>query len=263
MNPDSGMMNHVQFARHAATGLMVARDGSMVYFDCSAYGLPMRVLDVHSEAFSGLRFVNLGHYSKRYVKDLVAEAFGLQQPAPGYVVEHLNGVNTDDRLDNLCWMPRAKVFPAHVACANAMVAQKHFNRAYQVYRDGRVKQGGRMLGVRKELYDRDMDLRCPLRCPTVRLEYKNRWGRMEHTDVKMDYVMFWADYVNGNPQHFDHPVILHRDGDLYNFHSDNLEWCDEYDPRYIAYYNSVADMLNADARRWNSCWPEYKDISKI
>lgn len=41
--------------------------------------------------------------SKRYVHELVAEAFIEPRPGLGYQVRHLDGVNTNNRLSNLAW----------------------------------------------------------------------------------------------------------------------------------------------------------------
>ena len=72
-----------------------------------------------------------------------------------------------------------------------------------------------------------------------------------------------AGYVDGNKLQFKNPVILHKDGDYKNCASDNLEWCDSSDQRYIDYYNQMADTINALGRNRNKDWPDFKDMKKL
>ena len=72
-----------------------------------------------------------------------------------------------------------------------------------------------------------------------------------------------AGYVDGNKLQFKNPVILHKDGDYMNCKSSNLEWCEKTDPRYIDYYNKMADTMNALGRERNKYWPEFKDWKKL
>lgn len=44
-----------------------------------------------------------------------------------------------------------------------------------------------------------------------------------------------AGYVSGEKNDFKNPVILHKDNDPMNFHSDNLEYVEDTDTRYIEY----------------------------
>ena len=50
-----------------------------------------------------LRRHETGGYADRFVHRLVIEAWVGPQPARGYVVRHLNGDPTDNRVENLAW----------------------------------------------------------------------------------------------------------------------------------------------------------------
>ena len=82
---------------------------------------------VRRSADGGLVAVRVSNYSNkrqyrsvRYLKDgnqyssslavshLVLEAFGRIRPSPRHVAHHINGVLTDDRLENLEWLTRAE-----------------------------------------------------------------------------------------------------------------------------------------------------------
>ena len=130
-----------------------------------------------------------------------------------------------------------------------------------VYEDGRVYQKGKKLGVGHEIFDPDMDLRIPMP-PYIRYEVKNAYGKTERPLKFVEDVMEAAGYVEGNKLQFKNPVILHKDGDYKNCTSNNLQWCDASDPRYIEYYNKMADTMNALGRERNKYWPEFKDWKK-
>lgn len=55
--------------------------------------------------------------------------------------------------------------------------------------------------------------------------------------------MKWAGYIQGDDADLQEPVILHRDLDWKNFASDNLEWTEATDQRYLDYQaKKKADM---------------------
>ena len=107
-----------------------------------------------------------------------------------------------------------------------------------------------------------MDLFVPMP-PYIRYEVKNAYGKTERPLKFVEDAMATAGYVDGNKLQFKNPVILHKDGDYMNCSSNNLEWCDATDPRYIEYYNKMADTMNALGRKRNKYWPESKDMKKL
>ena len=56
-----------------------------------------------------------------------------------------------------------------------------------------------------------------------------------HVRVNIDDIMREAGYIQGDDASMTDPVILHRDGNWLNFATNNLEWCESTDPRYVAY----------------------------
>lgn len=95
----------------------------------------------------------------------------------------------------------------------------------EVFKTGYVEKDGAIQIIRDEVYDTDTDL---WNCTEPYIHVYR-----EHT--VMDDVMKMAGYIQGDDADLNRPVILHRDYNLKNFNSDNLEWCEVDDPRYKAY----------------------------
>ena len=70
------------------------------------------------------------------------------------------------------------------------------------------------------------------------LEYPPRntfiWILLDEREY-IDDLMKECGYVQGDDADLKEPVILHRDLDYHNCASDNLEWTEKTDPRYIEY----------------------------
>ena len=69
--------------------------------------------------------------------------------------------------------------------------------------------------------------------------YVNAGDGIHHLRVNIDDIMRDAGYVQGDDEKMNDPVILHRDGNWLNFATNNLEWCESTDPRYVAYRNNT------------------------
>ena len=96
----------------------------------------------------------------------------------------------------------------------------------EVYSTGKIKVGGNERRPIDYLYDPDMDLFSGL---------SNLEVSIDKSKIAIDELMEAAGYVQGDDAVLKEPVILHRDGDYKNFSSDNLEWVEETDPRYLEY----------------------------
>lgn len=51
------------------------------------------------------RYIESNQYGKVYIDEMVARAFGMQQPGPDYVISHKDGNWQNDHKDNLLWVP--------------------------------------------------------------------------------------------------------------------------------------------------------------
>ena len=96
-----------------------------------------------------------------------------------------------------------------------------------VTKEGKVFYGGQEECISDCIGDSDTDLICCID-PYI----SNPKGRGK---LWMDDLMAEAGYVAGEKYDFSNPVILHNDNDPMNFHSDNLEYVEDTDTRYIEY----------------------------
>ena len=109
----------------------------------------------------------------------------------------------------------------------------------EVFSSGTIKVGGHEESPIDYNYDPDMDLHCAWSVPQVRIDKKK---------IAVDELMSAASYVQGDDAGLKNPVILHRDYDYKNFASNNLEWVEETDPRYLDYSKKREDDRRARAR---------------
>lgn len=181
-----------------------------------------------------------------YVEDLVTDCY-MPKPkdnAP-YVLIHKDGDLDNCDVSNLEWRPAVYTFNA-----DASTKMKINGIEITVTSDGKVYEGKNQLNQIDTLYDPDVDLeRCI--CPYVGVNGER---------VHMDDLVERAHYVHGDKYILNNPVILHKDHDRDNYASDNLEWVERNDPRYIAYRKAeVAYMSkrNIDENLPYSNFPEW------
>ena len=62
-------------------------------------------------------------------------------------------------------------------------------------------------------------------------------------------------FVQGDDAGLQNPVILHRDMNYMNFASDNLEWIEKDDPRYLAYQTKITQDRQARDKEMNGDKP--------
>lgn len=96
---------------------------------------------------------------------------------------------------------------------------------------GEVYNNGVKMPISDSIGDADTDL---MRCidPYV----SNPEGRGK---LWMDDLMAITGYVSGERYILGNPRVLHKDYDPMNFDSNNLEWVEAIDPRYIEYQKKV------------------------
>ena len=254
-------MNGVRARMHDASKTKITEDGKHVEKEWFTEGkLEPYYPKIRTDS-SGYQFIENKKLGMLYIHKMVIECFGSPKPTDGqdYVIVHLDANKLNNHYKNLAWKLRKDAYP-HIP-ANTDVKTK-LNHSIVVHKDGRIYQKGKKCHVTDDLYDSDMDLFVPMP-PYIRYEVKNAYGKTERPLKFVEDAMSEAGYVDGNKLQFKDPVILHKDGDYMNCSSNNLEWCNASDQRYIEYYNKMADTMNALGRERNKYWPEFKDWKKL
>lgn len=164
-----------------------------------------------------------------YAEELVTDCY-LPKPKDNtvYVLIHKDGNLDNCDVSNLEWRQAVYTFNA-----NASTKIKINGVIITVKSDGTVYEGNNQLNPVDTLYDPDVDLE---RCisPYVRVN-----GEL----VLMDDLVEQAHYVHGDKYSLNNPDILHKDHNRDNYDSDNLEWVERTDQRYIDYRkDEVAHM---------------------
>lgn len=254
-------MNGVRARKHQASGTKITEDGKYVEKEYMENGVLKQFNPKVEIGNNGLRRILNKKLGYLYIRDIVMDCFGSPKPTDGqdWVIAHLDGNMQNDHYKNLAWKLRKDAYP-HIP-ANTDV-KTMLNHSIVVHKDGRIYQKGKKCHVTDDLYDSDMDLFVPM-LPYIRYEYKNHWKKTETAKLDIEEAMAAAGYVEGNKLQFKNPVILHKDGNYQNCSADNLEWTDATDPRYIEYYNKMADTMNALGREHNKDWPDFMDWKKL
>ena len=203
------------------TWIWVADSGDFVshYEKGGRYKGSCRILKDHRGPFVR------GTYSGMvYLEEAVITCFCPPCPNDGkrYMINHKDGNWMNCNYHNLEWAPyhyRNTTVPK--------VRLYHCGEFLEVFSDGTVKNGGREVSVLNYFYDSDVDCIWATSDPFIKID-RNDWYHMD--DVMKD-----AGYVHGDDANLKNPGILHKDGDYMNFASDNLEWVEKDDQRYIDY----------------------------
>ena len=111
-------------------------------------------------------------------------------------------------------------------CHTAAPAFKHTN-GLTITKNGEVYNGKVKENIHDCIGDADTGL---MRC--INPYVSNPEGRGK---LWMDDLMTIAGYVCGEKYALENPVILHKDNNPMNFSSDNLEYVEDTDTRYIEY----------------------------
>ena len=137
-----------------------------------------------------------------------------------YVLVHKDGNLQNCDKSNLEWQLCVYKFNSQPTTHLA-----NNNVSLTVTNSGEVLQGNQKLQQLDYLYDSDTDSHACIR-PHVKINGK-RYFIEDLVDA--------ARYVHGDKYSMTDPVILHKDHDRNNFNSDNLEWVESTDSKYIAY----------------------------
>lgn len=215
-------------------GFYVAPDGK------SADNLNRVSLDIKTDANGELYVDYDGH---KPIAEAVASAY---VPRPkfedAYYVSFKDGIRSNCHKDNLEWKeadmdkltPRDWVFFENMC----------------VSREGVLIVGEERAQIVDHWIDPDFDLYDPFDIPRgITFETIKKYGYPEYWKIE-DY-MEEAGFVNGNYSSFNHPVVLHKDGDPYNLKSENLEWTEEDDPRYVEFHQKCFDDCKQRFQEYN------------
>ena len=159
-----------------------------------------------------------------YLDSIVMALFGPPQPDwdihSRYLprINHKDGNRMNCNINNLEWVP---YHYRHSNAAREFV--DHDGVIYEVHSTGNVYMDGVDLPVRPEVVSN----------PFNKDSYWALFIDDGHQRIKVEELMKDAGYVQGDDANLVHPVILHIDGDYKNNNTNNLEWVEEYDPRYI------------------------------
>lgn len=112
----------------------------------------------------------------------------------------------------------------------------------EVFSTGKIKVDGQEESVLDYYFEPDVDAFSAKEVPVVQIE-KAR--------IAVDELMEAAGYVQGDDSGLENPVILYRDMDYKNFASDNLEWVEATDQRYIDYCKKREEDRQARTKELN------------
>lgn len=177
----------------------------------------------------GYKYVNDG-WDNTYADEAVANGFLKKirfRDSEGYYITHKDGNIDNCAKDNLEWeelMPGVTPKTGHVYFEDCIVGKD----GTLIIRDGKIEE---MAQIRERWFEDDLNATWIFENPRG-VTYEIHGGCDIHN---IDEYMAKAGYVKGDKSKLHSPVILHKDHDVSNFHSDNLEWVESDDPRYIEY----------------------------
>lgn len=198
----------------------------------------------------GYKFVDDG-FSLIYVAEAVLGAFK-RKPVfgeDGWYVHHIDGDKSNCQLSNLTW---TKVDSSVLTTAPSV-----FFKNIIVKKDSTLFVGKEpeKAVVKDRWLDTDVDRIWVFLTPKAVTYEPN----VEFHDIEK--WMSKAGYVHGVKSSYTNPVILHKDFDVTNFSSSNLEWCDAKDTRYVKYSEILKERQLDLLEKYNqgdklpSTWP--------
>lgn len=174
------------------------------------------------------KFVEHEWYGRGNIDEAVITCFCPPAPKDGkrYVIRHKDGDMSNCDKFNLEWTP----YHYHHTDTDK-VKLNILGTTYTVCRDGTIKRGSSVEAFHDNMFDPDMGLEC---CLDTYLSVPRKKS-IHDEKVYIDEIMKDAGYVQGDDAGLINPVILHIDEDWKNFSSENLEWTEKDDPRYVSY----------------------------
>lgn len=224
------MINGKRCRRYNVAKLWVSEDGKYVAVDsimktCFSdvpYKMVVKIhLDSNNERYVRIKIRN--KFYNIYIKDAVYTCFCPPAPNDGrkYVVQYKDGNPANLHYRNL-ELKQLQLVTRHTSAASVKLSN-----GLEITSKGEVFYGKNKEFISDCVGDADTDLVC-----CVDPYVSNPEGREK---LWMDDLMAIAGYVSGEKYDFSDPAILHKDNDPMNFRSDNLEYVESADPRYIEY----------------------------
>lgn len=191
----------------------------------------------------GRNLIVLKNFPSAYIDEMVMHCWKGPRPNDGkkYFIRHNDGDISNDDVSNLEWVEATEENFAAAQVSydifNKMQLLNYFKKKLKikVTKDGKVFQNKEELHPHHEGYDSDTDLSYHSMDETITYSFTNHWGNGETNKIDVDKLMYYFGFVAGDPELLDEPVILHKDKDFTNHNTDNLEWCEKDDPRYIEF----------------------------
>ncbi len=171
-------------------------------------------------------------FYEEHLDGVVADLFGPTYPHDGkmYDLIHKDGNEKNCDFRNLEWVEWKQIpQPPYHYHNSTMPTEyiRYYHWVLEIGKTGIIKYHGEVI----QPYDFD---------PVLYEEYGEILDIEYYVDVGYEIVlveqlMAWAGYVQGDDAGLESPSILHRDGNYKNLASDNLEWVEKTDPRFISY----------------------------
>lgn len=193
------------------------------------------------------------------IAEMVLTCYGGAKPRHdvSYIVHHKDGEFCNDNLRNLEWIEdtaaNRAMIKAEIEAYHQQKKMKWYKRMkIKAKKTGEIKQNGYELSPYYHFFDADIDWFVYLDVVRVKYTFKNRYGNYSSDTLYIEDILDDFGFIKGDKKQFSNPAVLHIDNDFLNFHTDNLEWCDATDPRYIDYdeKRSIKSMeLEIEANR--------------
>lgn len=227
--------NRKYLRKHFATNVYVSNDGEYAerdYIDKDTNTTKVHVYTIYRHE-CGRAYIKTVKDGELYLDKLVLTCYRGQAPKDGkiYFPYHKDGDMKNSGISNLEWREET---PDTVAAYKKLEKETWYkNRKIKATKKGIIKQGTHDLPFIHYLYDSDLDWTYHKPEPWVMYEEQNRWGKTERHRISADKVFEDLGLVNGNKSKYASPVILHLNNDYLDYRSENLEWCDASDQRYL------------------------------
>ena len=238
--------NRKYLRKHFATNIYVSNDGQHAEKDIKRKATgkdDVLVYEIHREE-CGRAYIYDSYLNQRlYMDFLTLTCFRGQSPQDGktYFPYHKEGNMSNSTISNLEWIEET---PDTIAAYEKLEKEAWYkNRKIKSTKKGVIKQGTHDLPICHCIYDSDLDWTYHNSETWVIYEEKNRWGKMDRHRISADKVFVDFGFVNGDKSKFASPVILHLNNDYLDYCSENLEWCDALDQRYIDFQKIRHDAI--------------------